>query len=154
VKQVEFSSGLFYIGQTILIILVISFVKIKDNKMAFFVNCLTIFAAIKALSNGMFILSRLQVFYLVFGVMAITFLIDLDIKKLIQSKLVFAVLITLFFLITPLKGLLSTEINPLTNRPANYPLNPYYNCISYPAKATLRKDWNEKDKKTIKEKEE
>lgn len=142
-EQVEFSSGLFYIGQTILIILVVSFVKIKDNKMAFFVNASTVFAAIKALSNGVFILTRLQPFYLVFAVVAFTFLIDLDVKKITQSRLIFAVLITLFFLIMPVKGIYSTKILPLTNRPANYPFVPYYNCISHPQEATLRKDWNQ-----------
>ncbi len=144
-QKVQFNTGLFYLSQLAIILLIVLFVKTNNNKTAFFVNSLAMFAIIKAFSSSVYILGRLESYYLVYGVVAFTYIWDLKIKQiqLSSSKLVFATILLLFFCVLPVRDITSTKISNLTNRPVNYGLSPYYNCISHPPKATLRKDWNQ-----------
>lgn len=145
-KKAEFNTGLFYLSQLTITLLIILFVRIKDNKVAFFINSLAIFAIIRALSASVIILGRLESYYLVYGVIAFTYILDIKIKRieLYSTKLIFAAMLLLFFYVLPVRKLTSRQINTLTERPENYDVLPYYNCIFYPEEATLRKDWLEK----------
>ncbi len=144
-KKVGFNTGLSYIFQSIIILSLVLFVKIKDNKMAFFINSIAIFAIIRALLLSVSILGRLESYYLVYAVIAFTYIGNIKIKRiqLYHTKFIFLTLVILFFCVLSIRNLSSTKTSHLTNRPENYAWVPYYNCIFYPKDATLRKDWNQ-----------
>jgi len=142
----EFNTGLFYLSQLAITLLLILLVNIKDKKTAFFVNSLSVFTIIKALSISVYILDRLGAYYLVFAIIAFTYILDIKIKyiQLYYTKLIFAAVLLLFFYVIPIRSITSRKIDKLTNRVENYAMVPYYNCIIHPEEATSRKDWNEK----------
>lgn len=146
VEKLEFNTGLFYLSQLAITLLLVLLVKIKDNKTAFFVNSLAIFAIIKAFSVSVSVLGRLESYYLVFAVVAFTYIWDIKIEKiqLYWTKLAFATVLLLFFYVPLILSVTSTAISSLTNRPENYARVPYYNCIFHPEEAKLRKDWEQK----------
>jgi len=145
-EKMKFNTGLGYLSQSAIILVVILFAKIKDNKSAFFINTLTVFAIVKALTISVAILERIESYYLVYAVIALTYIWDIKIKnvQLYCTRLIFAGTLILYFYVSPLRALVSKEINPITNRPENYTKVPYYNVLSHPPEASTRKDWIEK----------
>jgi len=141
-RQQEFGSGLFYLGQMILSIFTVWFVQPKDKKEAFFLNTLAVFVIFKGFSNGLQIISRLEPYYLVFAIIAYTHLFDVRIKRLRSLYLITACFLLLFFA-TPVRKIQQTDIDPITNRPDNYALVPYYNVLWHPPEAKSRRDWNQ-----------
>jgi hypothetical protein len=141
----QFNTGLYYLAKLTMILFVIIFVKIKDRKTAFFVNSLSVFAIIQAFSNSIDIFHRIETYYLIYGLIAISAIWDLDIKfiKSKISKPIIAALIILFTLIPNIRLLRSTKIFYLSGRPGNYSLVPYYNCIIHPKEANQRLDWHQ-----------
>ena len=144
-KKAEFNTGLFYLSQLAITLVLVSLVKINDNKTAFFINSLAMLAIIKALSTSIFILGRLESYYLVYALVAFTYFWDIKIKQIQvrSTRLAFAAVLLLFFLVMPVKDITATKISNITNRPINYAIVPYYNCIFHPEEATQRKDWSE-----------
>ena len=145
-QKATFNTGLFYLSQLVITLLLVLFVKTENNKTAFFVNTLVIVAIIKAFASSIFILGRLESYYLVYAVVAFTYIWDIKIKRmqLYGTKLVFAVVLLLFFYVLPIRNLTSTKISNITNKQENYAILPYYNCIFHPEEATSRKDWFKK----------
>jgi len=140
-RQVEFSTGLFYLGQMVLSIFTVLFVNPKNKKEAFFVNSLVIFVILKGFSNGLVIIGRLEPYFLVYAIIAYTYLFDVRIKRLRSVYLITACVLLLFFAAPFIRTTHNTAIDPLTNRPANYAIVPYYNVLWHPPEAKSRKDW-------------
>lgn len=145
-EKAEFNTGLYYLIQLAVILFSVLFVKTEDKKKAFFVNSLVMFAIIKSFSISIFILSRLESYYLIYGLIAFTYIWDVKIRGVQQStsRLLLVVIFLLFFFISPVRLLLNTKESKLTGRAGNYGVVPYYNCISHPEEAKLRKDWDER----------
>jgi len=141
IKQQEFGTGLFYFGQMIFSVFVFLFIKPKDKKTAFFLNTLVIFVIIRGFAIGLNILERLEAYYLVYAIIAYTYLFDVRIKRLRNLYLATACVFLLFFAAPFVRGVVNSDIVPLTNRPANYAIVPYYNVLWHPPEAKQRKDW-------------
>jgi hypothetical protein len=142
----QLNTGLYYLTQLAFILFVIIVVKTKDKKTAFFLNSLSVVAIIKAFSINITVFERLEPYYLIFGLIAITHIWDLDLKfiKTKISKLIIAVFVVLFLMIPNVKTLITTRIFELSGRPGNYGMVPYYNCIIHPEEASQRLDWWQK----------
>ena len=140
----KFGSGLLYLGQMILSIFIVLFVKPTDKKEAFFLNTLVVFVIIKGFAIGVEIIERLEAYYLVFAIIAYTYLFKIRIKRLRSIYLITTCFLLLFFMLLRIKTLTDTNIATLTRRPGNYALVPYYNVLSHPPEATTRKDWIER----------
>jgi hypothetical protein len=140
-RKAEFGTGLFYITRLLLTIFLVLYIKPKDDKTSFFMNTLSFVAIIKGLSIGIEIIGRVEAFYVVYAVVAISYCCDLKIKNIRNTQPIFAVVLVLLFAMTPMRSITSTTKDKLTGRPENYSLVPYYNCIYHPKEAELRKDW-------------
>ncbi|GHT57247.1 hypothetical protein FACS18945_1050 [Bacteroidia bacterium] len=142
-KRTEFGTGLFYLGQMMLSIFVVVFIKPKDDKAAFFLNTLAVFVIIKGFAIGLEIIGRLEPYYLVYAIIAYTYLFDIQFKRLKSVYVICACVLLLFFAAPYIRGIMKTDTDALTGRPANYAIVPYYNVLSHPPEATTRKDWFE-----------
>ena len=140
-RQTEFGTGLFYFGQLIFTICALVFVTPKDKKQAFFLNTLAVFFILKGFSISLEIIGRLEPYFLVYAVIAYTYLFELRIKRLRSIYLITACFLLLFFAAPFVRGVVRTDIDALTGRPANYAIVPYYNVLWHPPEATQRRDW-------------
>ena len=143
-RKAEFSTGLFYLGQMALSVFTVIFVNPKDKKESFFVNTLAVFVVLRGFTIGMEIIGRLEPYFFVYAVVAYTYLFDVRIKRLRSVYLITTCVLLLFFAAPFVRQVLQTDIDPLTKRPQNYSLVPYYNVLSHPPEAKNRKDWNQK----------
>lgn len=139
----NFGSGLIYLGQMSLSIFTVLFIKPTDKKEAFFLNTLAVFVIIKGFALGIEIIERIEAYYLVFAIIAYTYLFKIRIKRLRSVYLITTCFLLLFFIMLRIRTLTDTGITTLTSRPGNYALVPYYNALSHPPEATARKDWIE-----------
>jgi hypothetical protein len=122
----------------------------QRNKFAVvFHNALLVTFMIISMTNAMFILSRFQVFFYVFAIVALMDLIDLRIKHIssLLSKTTLSFVLLLFYAVRIVSPLVNTNKVELTGRAANYPYIPYYNVLSHPIEAEKRLDWYETSKK-------
>jgi len=142
-RQAEFSTGLFYLGQMILSVFTVIFVNPRDKKESFFINTLVIYVILRGFTIGMEILGRLEPYFLVYALIAYTYLFDVRIKRLRSVYLITACFLLLFFAAPFVRQVHRTDIDPLTQRPMNYSLVPYYNVFWHPPEAKSRKDWNQ-----------
>ena len=138
--------GFYFFVNIFLTILSVLLFSGKDEKKNLFVNCLVVSTLIKVMSTSIGVMSRFTPYYMLFGLFSYVFFIDIhigNVSKRIRS-LLFLMLFFLF-LSYPFKNQLSSRrIEPLTHRPENYRLVPYYNYFFHPATADQRKDWDEK----------
>ncbi len=76
---------------------------------------------------------------------ALTYIFDIKIVKIKQNvtRLLFVILLLLFFCHKPISTLRIAKIDPVTNRPDNFTKIPYYNILCHPPEASQRKDWSE-----------
>lgn len=142
-KKAILSTGIYYLTTVFLVILLLLFVRPKNDKETFFMNALVIAFFIKGLSTGVFIMERFQAYYLLFGIIAYPYLLSL-LQRIKGTSIVVALCLCMFFAVPNFRLLTSTKISDLTGRPNNYAIVPYYNVLIHPQKATIRKDWNEK----------
>ncbi|GHV43656.1 hypothetical protein FACS1894180_3380 [Bacteroidia bacterium] len=141
----KFNTGLYYFGQLTIILVVIIFSKMKDKRTAFFANSLAIFAIVRAFTISIKIFERVEAYYLIFGLLAIASVWDVDLKfiKTKISKPIIAAAIIAFLFIPNVKFLLPSNpnVSPLNGRKEAYQWKPYYNCIIHPKEASQRLDW-------------
>lgn len=143
----EFNSGIYTLVAFALIIFMIFYINPKSRKEVFTLNALVVAMAIKNISFGFAILERFQPYYLVFGMIAYTYLFAIRIRTSWQNlyfRLVTCVLLMAFFFMPYVTILTSEAKDHLTGRAMNYSLVPYYNVINHPDKAEGRKDWCER----------
>ena len=141
-KKTEFGTGLFYIGQMLLSVFTVLTIKPKDNKQTFFLNTLAVFIIIKGFSIGFEIIGRLEPYYLVYAIVAYTYLFSIELKKV--SYWIIACFLLVYFAAPFVQGFTRKDTFVLTGRPANYTLVPYYNVLIHPTEAESRKDWSQK----------
>jgi hypothetical protein len=144
-EKAVFGTGIYYLATVLLVVLLLLFVKPKNDKETFFMNTLMIAFVIKGLSTGVFIMERFQAYYLLFGMMAYPCLLSVRLKRIKGTAVAFALCLCVFFSVPFFKLLTSTKISNLTGRPTNYSYVPYYNALYHPLEATKRKDWEEKN---------
>lgn len=141
---------LYYIASVLLCIATLFIRDYSKNKFAVvFHNALLVTFMIISMTNAMFILSRFQVFFYVFAIVAMMDLIDLRIKHIssLLSKTTLSFVLLLFYAVRIVSPLVNTNKVELTGRAANYPYIPYYNVLSHPIEAEKRLDWYETSKK-------
>lgn len=142
----EFNTGLYTLIAFAIVIFMIFYIRPRNRKENFAINTLVMAMAIKNISLGFAILERFQPYYIVFGLVAYGYLFHIHIPVAWQHlyfRLGTCVLLFAFFFTPYITALRSTAIDPLTNRPMNYSLVPYYNAISHPRIAEGRKDWSQ-----------
>lgn len=143
-KGVNFGTGLYYIAQMVIygISIIINNNKEDDKYAHFYANALLITTIIIALSNSVVILKRFESYYYVFGILSLANLLDVKLSriKLNSSRFICMCILLIFFLFSPMKGLLSKEKAITTKRPLYIDYVPYYNVLSYPIEADKRGD--------------
>jgi hypothetical protein len=138
-QKAMFGAGLFYLVQLGLALWIVIFIRPTDKRMSFFINALTIAVMIKSISTGMDVLYRLQVYYLIFGLIAYTCF-----RKTTQLRAVYICVLLMLFSGAFIKTRTANHPVPIANnRPAQYQWIPYYNVLCHPPEAKYRKDWNQ-----------
>ena len=144
-NKVNFGTGYYYIANVLLTLFIIIYNDRSKKEEIFFTNALAIAMTIKAISNGFYVLERFYAYYMIYGLISYNFLLKIKIgDKVRQSqKIIFGLILLVFIYIPLFKAINNTEIFVLSGREGNYTYVPYYNVISHPQEADLRKDWNE-----------
>jgi hypothetical protein len=139
------NSGLYFIALFLLAVLIIILIKIKNEKMYFFLNAMVVYISIHNMATGMMILSRLECYYLVYGIIIYNYLFSLiNFRKLHELFVLYLSIVLIFFMIPSIMLLTSNKpVEIMSDRTHHYRYFPYYNVLYHPYEAQYRKDWNE-----------
>jgi hypothetical protein len=142
--QAAFNTGLSHIGSIFIAFFFVFIVNPKDTRTSFYINTVAIAMIIKSMSSGFSIISRLTAYYLVYNIIAYTYLFVPSIfRKQKDFKYIYVCCFIILFALVPIKSRLTHGINRLSGRDIQYGWIPYYNVLYHPYEAKSRKDWNE-----------
>jgi hypothetical protein len=139
--QAIFRSGIAFIANILLVIIIVTCIKVDDNKRkSFFLNCLVLATCIKNVSAGLSILERLQSYYLVYGIIIYAYILRLfSFRKIKNIFFIYMCFVFIFFILPFAKPRLTRARSPTSGIIWYDYYNPYYNVLYYPSEADMRK---------------
>ncbi|MDR0536946.1 MAG: EpsG family protein [Tannerellaceae bacterium] len=139
---VNYSTGLTHITHIIIGLSYFFFRKNADPKTIFFANAIVVLLIIRGLSTAISILLRFELYYLIYAIIAYTYLTDFFKGDRQIKVFVTSCFLSLFSLII-INGVSSNTRSQITGLPYKYRYRPYYNVLSHPPEAVQRRDWVE-----------